>query len=136
MIDWSSVEVGDVYETRGGDRVVIESFSEGDCENHLYPIEINEWPFTVTGQFDPLTEGPLDIVAIHKPGTVGALSHEERSRLWDEFEEHGIQIAIHGHDFIAWSVRGHEAIGPTRLEAVMKCVAAIEAQQKQEQGNG
>lgn len=132
MIDWSQVEVGDVVEFRNKSREAVFECHAIGCMK--FPVVVNCQRYTTEGRIDEREEHEFDIVAIHKPGTVGALSHEERSRLWDKCEEYDIGLSTNDDElWEAWDFT-HSERAATRLEAVMKCVAAIEADKK-EAGN-
>lgn len=129
MIEYLPIEAGDVVEFHDGERVT------------LPPQERDQWEVFHEGGNILLRIGHGcydgdEIRAIHKPGTVGAMSHEERSRLWDKMEEYHIDVFsnLRGeHKWTAWA-SGEilaDGNGQTRLEAVAKCVAAIEQQQKE-----
>lgn len=124
MIDWSTVEVGDVVEWRNGERM------------KLPPRELDQWDVFHDDCKPVLRFGHTcydgdEIRAIHKKGTPGALSHEERSRLWDKMGEHLISVYYAKPNLVEAFTDGSHATGETPLEAVAKCVAAIEQQQKE-----
>lgn len=128
MIEYLPIEVGDVVEFHDGERIT------------LPPGELDQWEvFYEDGSvLLRIGHGCYDgdeIRAIHKPGTVGALSHEERSRLWDAMGEHLISVYYAKPTLVEAFTDGNHATGATPLEAVMKCVAVIEAQAK-ENANG
>lgn len=130
MIDWQNVEVGDVYERKDGEK--IEVFAcDRDKQSTLYPWILNGHTYAENGQRCVIYTTEIDIVAIHKRGTVGALSHEERSRLWDKMGEHLISVYYAKPNLVEAFTDGSHATGETPLEAVAKCVAAIEQQQKE-----
>lgn len=126
-----AAQVGDVLELRDGSKKPITQlrvrYENADCR-------INGKWYWMNGCILKDGETLDDIVAIHKRGTVGALSHEERSRLWDKMEEYHIDVFsnLRGeHKWTAWA-SGEilaDGNGQTRLEAVAKCVAAIEAKE-------
>lgn len=123
-INWQSVEAGDVVEFHDGERIT------------LPPQESDQWDVyhddgNVTLRIGPECYDGDEILAIYKNGTVGAMSEEERSRLWDKMEAYSINVLnrFPGCSAYEGKLFGVVADGATPLEAVAKCVAAIEAKE-------